>query len=154
MGISFYRQASVSKTTSAVILIILTIVTLIGGILFLKHDTKLKKQCIYKTTAIVSDIKADTSSDSNTYAPVYSYEYDGREYTAVSRVYSSSLKVHKGDKVEFYLDPDDPQTYYCPKETSGKFFAVILFIVSGFCLIASVLTVRARISEKSYGSGY
>ena len=154
MGVSFNRQSALYGTTSAVILVIVAIATLIGGILFFQHDTMLKKQCIYKTTAIVSDIKKNSSSDSDTYAPVYSYEYDDREYTAVSSVYSSSLNVRRGDKVEFYLDPDDPQTYYCPKETSGKFFGVILFIFSGVCIAMMVVYIKDIISEKRYGSGY
>ena len=154
MNISYNKSTSLPKPASAVLLFIITAATLIGGIFFLKHDSKLKKECTYKTTAIVSDIKENSSSDSDTYAPVFTYEYEGNEYTAASNVYSSNLKFRKGDKVEFYVKPGDPQTFYCPKEKSGKFFAVILFIVSGLCLLMAVLTVRSLINEKRYSSGY
>ncbi|WP_295080698.1 DUF3592 domain-containing protein [Ruminococcus sp.] len=140
--------------TSAVVLSLVIIATMIGGIMFFKYDSKLKKQCTYKTTAIVSRIVEDSDSDGTTYAPVYSYEYNGEEYTAQSRVYSSSLKVRKGDRVEFYLDPNDPQTYYCPKETSGRFFGVILLIVSGICIAIMVVYIKDVIREKRSGSDY
>ena len=140
--------------TSAVVLSLVIIATMIGGIMFFKYDTNLKKKCTYKTTAIVSRIIENSDPDGDTYAPVYSYEYNGKEYTAQSRVYSSRLKVRKGDKVEFYLDPNDPQTYYCPKETSGKSFGVILFIFSGICIAAMVVYIKDIISKKGSGSDY
>ena len=154
MNIQFNRSTTVSKPSGIVILILVTIATLIGGILFVKHDAKIKKECTYKTTAVVSDIKESSSSDSDTYAPVYTYEYDGKEYTVSSNVYSSKLKMHKGDTVEFYVKPSDPKTYYCPKETSGKFFGIILFAVSGLCLLITGFSIKSLISSKRYDSGY
>ena len=154
MNIQFNRSTAQVKTSSVVILILVTIVTLLGGIWFFKHDAKLKKECTYKTTAVVSDIKKSSSSDDDTYAPVYTYEYEGKEYTVSSNVYSSKLKMHEGDTVEFYLKPSDPKTYYCPKETSGKFFCIILLIVSGLCLICTGFSIKSLINSKRYDSGY
>ncbi len=140
-----HGNATLSKPASTAVMIVMAIVTFAAGFLFLKNDTKLKKECTYETTAIVTDI-VSSSSDRNTYAPVYSYTYEGQDYTAQSRVYSSKLKLHEGDNVEFYVNPDDPQTYYCPQETSGKTFAIVLFAVSGICLIVSALYIKSMIT--------
>jgi len=153
MNVQFNKSTTISKGKSLILLIIITIATLIGGILFLKSDTKLKKQCTFKTNAIVSDFKENSDSDAT--AAVYTYSMDGNEYTVTSNVYSSSHKFRIGDNVEFYVDPSDPHTFYCPKDISGRFFAVILFIVSGLCLLFSVFTAFQIIKERSSGSyGY
>ncbi|MBR6986231.1 MAG: DUF3592 domain-containing protein [Ruminococcus sp.] len=140
-----HGNVALSKPASTAVMIVMAIVTFAAGFLFLNNNTKLKKECTYETTAIVTDI-VSSSSDSNTYAPVYSYTYEGQDYTAQSRVYSSNLKMHEGDEVEFYVNPDDPQTYYCPQETSGKTFAIILFVISGICLIVSALYIKSMIT--------
>lgn len=140
-----HGNVALSKPASTAVMIVMAIVTFAAGFLFLKNNTKLKKECTYETTAIVTDI-VSSSSDSNTYAPVYSYTYEGQDYTAQSRVYSSNLKMHEGDEVKFYVNPDDPQTYYCPQETSGKTFAIILFVISGICLIVSALYIKSMIT--------
>jgi len=154
MNIQINKSKTLSKPMSIVLMTLIMIGTFFGGFMFMKHDSKLKKVCTYKTNAIVSDIKESSSSDGHTYAPVYTFEYNGNEYTVSGDVYSSNLKVNKGAEVEIYIDPNDPMTFYSPSEVSGKFFGIILFIVSGVCLLIDIVYIKAIINEKKYDVGY
>ena len=141
MEIKFETNGEVT-IPKIVLTVILTIALFLGGIFMAGSSSKLKKQCTYKTTAIVSDIKENSGSDGSTYAPEYTYTYNGEEYKAVSRIYSSSIKVSQGDEVEFYLDPDDPSTYYCPSEKGSKVFTIVFFGFGAVCLLFTVLNIK------------
>lgn len=143
MEIRFETNGEV-KISKIILLIILTIVFFVGGILMAGHSSKAKKQCTYKTTAIVSDIRENTDSDdTTTYAPVYNYTYNGDEHTVVRSYYSSNMKLRVGDEVEFYLDPNDPEKYYCPSEKGSKVFSFALFGFGAVCLLFTVLSIKA-----------
>ena len=121
---------------------VLTIGLLGGGILFSSRSSKVKKQCTYKTTAVVSDIKENSDSDGTTYAPVYTYSYNGDEHTVTRKYYSSNMKLNVGDEVEFYLDPNDPETYYCPSEKGKTVVSLALYGFGIVCLLCTVLNIK------------
>ena len=98
---------------------------------------KVKKECTYKTTAIVSEIKFSESEDGTTYLPVYSYTYNGFEYTAESPAYDSTIKVSRGDEVEVYIDPDDPTVFYCPSDQGSKTETISMFFFGSFFLLCT-----------------
>ncbi|MCR5600060.1 MAG: DUF3592 domain-containing protein [Ruminococcus sp.] len=154
MNIQITKTTTLSRPKTIVLMIIIMIATFCGGIMFMKHDSKLKKECTYQVTATVTDIKESSSSDSDTYTPVYTFEYEGKEYTVSSNVYSSNLKVQRGEDVQIYINPSNPNTFYSPKDASGKVFEIVLFIISGVCLLIAALNIKAVICEKKDNLGY
>lgn len=130
-----------------ILTIVLTIALIGGGILFSGHSSKVKKQCTYKTTAIVSDISEHSDSDGTTYAPVYTYSYNGDEHTVTRSYYSSNMKLRVGDEVEFYLDPNAPETFYCPKDKGTTVFSLAFFGFGIVCLLCTVLNIKQYIEQ-------
>ena len=67
---------------------------------------------IAETTAIVTDIeeyKEYSGGKWRTHHKTHlTYEVDGRTYTKVAKMYSSSWRI--GEKIEIYYDMDDPQS--------------------------------------------
>ncbi|WP_028517032.1 DUF3592 domain-containing protein [Ruminococcus flavefaciens] len=95
-----------------------------------------KKRCTEYVEAIVVDfeIERSTDSDGNTsysYYPVFEYRFEGKDYMKNGGVSSPFLTWHKGDRVGLYIDPDKPESFYCPKETIHKIIGFLIFAVAG-----------------------
>ena len=125
------------RPSRIIILIIITISLFGYGIYTAVFKSKVKKECTYKTTAIVSEIKFSESEDGTTYLPVYSYTYNGFEYTAESPAYDSNIKVSRGDELEVYIDPDDPTVFYCPSDQGSKTETISMFFFGSFFLLCT-----------------
>lgn len=97
-----------------VIVPIIVSVAFLGCAVFLSiGKIGFKMKCTYKVNAIVSEVKQFTDEGSTTYKPVYTYTYNGYEYTAEADSYTSK-KINADDTAELYIDPDEPATYYIP----------------------------------------
>ncbi len=98
------------------------IMTIIGMALFINPIVK-KSKCTETVTAVVVD-EVITHSDrkdgdgSRTIAdyhmPVFSYDYNGQEYTVTSKEGSDPARYNIGDHTELKIDPSNPEYYYEP----------------------------------------
>ncbi|MBR4363051.1 MAG: DUF3592 domain-containing protein [Ruminococcus sp.] len=97
-----------------------------------------KKVCTVRTDGVVSDFDSTHSdpsdpSSSLVYAPVFTYTFEGREYTYHGQSYSDKGSLFVGKKVSVYVDTDDPMTIYVPDYKVERKNA-ILFIIVGLAL--------------------
>lgn len=118
------------------------------GILFLilaavfRHTRKKKEAvCTRLIKGTVARIERVSSWDSEGYVsvswhPVYEYDVDGVHYEKRSNLGNSQQDMHEGEIVDIYVDPENPDEYYCKKDPSGTivkmfFFMGLLFLVIG-----------------------
>ena len=88
-----------------------------------------RKKCTEYVEAEVIGINVSRDSDGSVSRyHVFGYSFGGNDYRSESSLSSSFCRFHAGDRVELYVDPDNPEDFYCPKETIHK---VILYLI--FC---------------------
>lgn len=103
-----------------------------------------KMVCTEKTEGIVLDFDSrhsdsDDPSSSLVYAPIFTYTYDGYQYTYRGSSYSDSKgKLSRGKEVMVWIDPDDPTRVYIPEYAVEKWNSV-LFIIVGLALSGGFL---------------
>lgn len=116
-------------------LLICIIMMTIGIVLFVDPIVK-KSKCTETVTAVVVD-EVITHSErkdgdgvytiSDYHSPVFSYYYNGQEYTVTSKEGSDPPQYNIGDHTELKIDPSNPEYYYDPSSN----VALILGIVFG-----------------------
>ena len=111
-----------------------------------------KKVCTFETTAAVIDLERRESTDDDgdtviNYAPVYSYEYEGKSYTYVSDVASRPPKFEKGQVVKLMLDPYEPETVYIPDDNTGWVLGIVFMAIGGLVALAGFIVVLVMIKQ-------
>ena len=161
----YYKRSHVHYSKSAMKIIALVFM-LVGvtflavGIGFAIHQTQLKNRCTLEVNAIISDIlsKDERHEDddghvsySTVYTPVYSYNVDGQLYTTHSNTYSSNVRYRT---IQIFCDPDDPETFYAPNDTTNTILTVVFCGLGGlFATIAIVLIIVLIHIKKKQKSG-
>lgn len=144
-----------NRKASKIILIAVMVVFLIVGVVFVcsgfwfkNYDKGMKERCTESVQAIVDDYKSSSSRHNDgtysmSYFPVFSYTFDGMEYTKQSNYGSGEPKYSKGDVVEIRVNPNDATEFFDPSDRSdivynvlicvGMFLILIIVVVS-FCV--------------------
>ena len=133
-----------------------------------------KSRCTFETKGVVTDIvRIESESADNrsiTYAPVFTYVYEGEEYTYQSSTSSSSPSFRKGETVTVMVNPADPIEVYIPDDNASW---VLLWVFAGvgaavaLCALAAIvviliksrrarspLTLEDELKQYRTGSGY
>lgn len=120
-------------------------------------------RCTLEVNAIISDILSKDErhenddghvSYSTVYTPVYSYNVDGQLYTTHSNTYSSNIRYRRGQTIQIFCDPDDPETFYAPNDTTNTILTVVFCGLGGlFAIIAIVLIIVLIHIKKKQKSG-
>ena len=98
--------------------------------------------CSETTTAVVIDnIRHD-----DTYAPVFAYTVDGKDYEEKSSYSTYPAKYDIGDKVELHYEPSKPSNFYVDK--SINLVRGILFGLGGFFVVFGTVFVIIGIKAK------
>ena len=131
-----------------ILLLFIGIAVLVGGGLLFSKNRKLSIEGI-KIEADIIDVlkKKEQSTDadgytstSNIYYPVFTYSYNGQDYTKESKVgVSNKRKYKKGGKLSIVFMPDTPDKPKMQSFSSLYLFPVILFIVGLVIIISSFL---------------
>ena len=166
------KQSTANKIIFIIILIavlpFLLVSMLFMGIgLMANHDmNKDKKVCTERVMGIVcaldEDRRVDYDSDGDrtesvTYAPVFAYSYNGRDYKITGSTYSSSPDYNEGVQVEIYVDPNDPKRIYVPSYSEQK-NVHLAFIIGGgafslcFLLVLGISIFKLFKSKKAQTS--
>ena len=152
----YYKRSHVHYSKSAMKIIALVFM-LVGvtflavGIGFAIHQTQLKD--------ILSKDERHENDDghvtySTVYTPVYSYNVDGQLYTTHSNTYSSNIRYRRGQTIQIFCDPDDPETFYAPNDTTNTILTVVFCGLGGlFAIIAIVLIIVLIHIKKKQKSG-
>lgn len=84
-----------------------------------------------------------------TYAPVFKYEYDGKEYSYISNVAANPPEYSAGERVTIWVNPNNPnKIYYKPGGTS-VLLSVVFRIVGGALAVGGmVLLIKRKVKTK------
>lgn len=120
-----------TRKEAAVVFIITAVFGLIfmtiGGIVLASRFLD-KKRCTYETTGIVSYLEERDSGERRnkvSYAPVFSYEYEGKQYTYSAKIASNPAPFKVGENVTVMVCPEDPTVVYIPEYTTDLWFGWI-----------------------------
>ncbi len=156
------KQAKIASNIFGCVGWLFTAPFLIAGIFLLVFGAKNfftigsdKKACTEMVTGTVIKIQSwnDTNPESrnedssDTYAPVFEYEYQGNTYTEKGRFFSSSAGFAVGDSVDIYVDPHDPKHVYIPSYKQKKSGSGMAMVCGAICLavgLAVPLTLKRR----------
>ncbi|MBR1393671.1 MAG: DUF3592 domain-containing protein [Ruminococcus sp.] len=146
------RNGSVTAIVLAMLIPLFGLVFLIVGAVFTGQMAARKKVCTFETIATVIDLERRESTDDDgdtviNYAPVYSYEYEGKSYTYVSDIASRPPKFEKGQVVKLLLDPYEPKTVYVPEDNSGWVMGIVFMAIGGVTAIAGFIVVLIMIRQ-------
>lgn len=149
----YYKRSHVHYSKSAMKIIALVFM-LVGvtflavGIGFAIHQTQLKNRCTLEVNAIISDILSKDERHEDD---------DGQLYTTHSNTYSSNIRYRRGQTIQIFCDPDDPETFYAPNDTTNTILTVVFCGLGGlFAIIAIVLIIvlihikKKQKSEKNF----
>lgn len=93
-----------------------------------------KKECTEYIEAVIVDIIISHGRHGSSVYPVFGYSFDGVDYRSKCN-FSSSRRISKGDTVELYIDPENPEKFYWPKQTIHKIIFCVMFIGFGIAVL-------------------
>lgn len=110
------------------------------GIVMLKNEKKLKRDCTSTTFGKVVDLARHVTSNSDgfyssVWHPVFEYSVGELKYVKESMHGSSKSKYAIGQEVEVYYNPEKPDEYYIEGE-QGVFSTVFTIVGIGVMIIA------------------
>lgn len=134
--------------------IIVAAVFLIAGCYIIADNNRDKRECTELTRGTVVEftewVHHDDDGERVTYAPVFSYSYNGKEYRYKGTDYSTGSGLYEGQELDVYVDPSDPAHIYVPEYRTVKKTG-ISFVVMGSLLIALMIVLiiveRRKISR-------
>lgn len=103
-------------------------------------ENKRKQNCTQAVTAEVIDIRRIESTDFDTYSPtvswypVYQYRTGQRDVCVRSVVGGKENQYKIGQKIELYINPENPEENYCPSDNT-KFIRIVLAGIGAVLLI-------------------
>lgn len=141
----------------------LPIASLFGGFFYIKADNEQKAQCTVEIEAVVEEnatvyIKKKSSKPKTriSYAPVYSYEYNGKPYSIKSNNSSKPPRYDVGEKVEIMINPDNPSQIYEPGVvnmifpiilTAGGAVGIIVIITAIIIIFKKIKKAKLKMEE-------
>ena len=103
-----------------------------------------RARCSAEVEAEITQLLHSTSTDSDgfttdTYAPEYTYYYEGQEYRVRSSTYTNGKQYAVGQTVQLFIDPEHPEKFYDRKRDikNAVFFGfgMGLFFAAGIGLL-------------------
>ena len=107
-------------------------------------ERKRIQNCTSMVTAEVVDLVRVESTDFDMYSPtvswypVYEYWTGQRTVRIQSLAGGKENKYKTGQKIELYINPDNPEEIYCPSD-STKFIQIIFGALGGVLIIGCVV---------------
>lgn len=105
-----------------------------------------RTRCTQLVSATVVDMERmnSTSTDGSSmvsWFPVYEYWYRGTQITKRSKVGSADQNFYVGQKVELYVNPQNPNEFYCPLEKRKVLEAIFLGVGCVLLVISVFVTI-------------
>ena len=131
------------KVISILFLLVFGAAFLGVGIFLMREQKHLKEVCITEVQSTVIEnkkrtVKRKKHKTSIKYTPVFEYDYNGKTYTFQSSISTNPPRFDEGEKVQIFLNPDDPHEVYVPADgTTRTITYVVLMAVGGIAVIAA-----------------
>ena len=106
----------------------------------IKSVNKEKEICTEPVTAVIAEYKT-TTSGSRKHRKVkttvlYRFEYNGKKYSVETNQYDSKT-LHKGNKVEIFINPDDPEHIFVEEDAEWS-------VITGYVAIGILRQHRTK----------
>ena len=149
------------KTFVYPILIASSVLFILGLISVLDFKT-MKERCTESvTTTVISNTKSLYAKKGRykkekiyKYAPVYTYVYNGQEYTVESEHSTRPAKYYVGDTAVIMVNPENPAEIYEPEFINIRVKAVIFVVVGGIGIISALCVIAVNIYNKKIKKQY
>lgn len=79
-----------------------------------------------------------------TYAPVFEYEYDGKQYTYTNTVATNPAEFVTGELVTVWVNPSSPNKIYYEPSGSSMLLSIVFRIVGGIAAIGGLALLIVR----------
>lgn len=134
-----------------IILICFGLIFIILGVLIEKIPEIAYKNCTEEVSAVVTDnVKKD-----DTYAPEFTFEYQGKEYSVISNASTNPPMFNEGDEVTLLIDPDNPNRIHPPIDNMFSIMKIVFSVIGAVPVIMAVaLFVYSVIRTSEKGSEY
>lgn len=129
-------------------IIMSTAITIIGICMMFGPEAlekKSRKKCKIEVTGECIDFKTADVKGEIHYAPVYAYEYNGKNYTKCTNKYRKEKEINIGDKFNFKINEKNPEEVYIEASKASKMIIYIFgfsFFIMGHGLILTCLSSR------------
>lgn len=138
------KASKIVLIAAMIVFLIVDVVFVCSGLWFKNYDEGMKDRCTEYVQAIVDDYKSSSSRNNDgtysiSYFPVFSYTFDGVEYTKQSNYGSGEPKYSKGDVVEIKVNPNDATEFFNPSDRSDIVYNVLIGV--GMSLILIIVMV-------------
>ena len=128
------NQATVENLTPLLLLIVFFFAGLSVIVSSAIKEQKAKTSCTIKLEAVVADLKRSTTQ-SNSYSPVYEYKFQERIYQQYTDVYANVGVPKIGNKKTIYINPNDPTKIYAKNYAE----TILIIIVSLLFMLISLI---------------
>lgn len=113
-----------------------------------------KKKCTQLVPAVIVDIErvSYTSTDGigmTSWFPIYEYWYQGNRIQKRALTGTSNQDFYIGQKVKLYLNPFNPNEFYCPEEKRGFLIGVFYAVGSLVFLLAIIFGIITTLLQVS-----
>lgn len=79
-----------------------------------------------------------------TYTPIFEYEYDGKEYSYISKISSNPPEYSAGEQVTIWVNPNDPNKIYYKPKGASLLISVVFRIIGGGLAIGGIIALIVR----------
>ena len=121
---------------------ILGLSVVIGNYLYFKKKHESCTFCVEATCARIKEERRKEPGETRPtylYCPVYVGDFRGETVTFCNEHYCNKKYVKEGEKREIYVNPENPQEFYEPKEE--KDLVIFLYVLGSACVIIPLLTL-------------
>ena len=125
------------------------------GTVFIFSGMPKKRYSEEVNAVVVENVKSESinrskkNKEDNTYAPVFSYEYNGKKYRVKGNTYTNPPEYDVGDEVTIKIDPDDPEDISAPESKKIFIIGIILDAIGIGIVIFTIYRNRERKAELS-----
>ena len=85
------------------------------------------------------EVKSRYHKGSRTYCPIYEIYFRDEMIQICNNVYTNMNHIEVGETREVYVNPENPQEFYEPKEE--KDLVIFLYVLGSACVIIPLLTL-------------
>ena len=143
-GEKMKKRKKIKGMESVFLVFLFGIICISGGIANKLYYYNMKKKCTYQTTAYVSDVvRSRSTKGGDSITPVFTYEYKGKVYNTKGNTAIGPMGIKNAGSVILYLDPNDPETIYCPETDKATLFW-ILSGVGGIFFMLGILNITTN----------
>ena len=138
------RNNAAAKAAKIITFLMMLVFGMVSALLFFVIPNAIDKSsasCTESVSAVIFDIVE--SSDGSSYAPVYSYEFEGETYKVRSNLYTN-VYPEQGSIVDIKIDPNEPIHMADPERiefTNGilNIIGIVFAVVAASMLIVFII---------------